>query len=80
MIGFSGGALLAFLPKAWGGMGDDLRAPFTAEEWKMGKPYQCTGRVLNIDNLPTMYDWECWPQALPHTGTLQRIEANYARY
>jgi hypothetical protein len=80
MTGFSGGLLRGCLPKARGGMGDDLRAPFTAEEWERGKPFTCTGEIIRIDSMPTAYDWESWPQLLHSTGVLQRIDANYARY
>jgi len=80
MNGFSGGLLRACLPDARGGVGDQLRAPFTPDEWVNGKVSECTGQIIRIDGMPVSYDWESWPQLLHNTGRLQFIEANYARF
>lgn len=56
------------LPPRLGGVTDDMTKPFTADEVKDGRPYEITGRILELPGLPRMYDWELHPQDASFMG------------
>jgi hypothetical protein len=79
-VGFSGGIMRLMLPDSQGGQGDILRADWTEEELRSGKPIEPTGKLILYEGLPAMYDWENRPQTLPEMpGFIQSIESNFSR-
>lgn len=49
------------LPPQFGGIPDDIAAPFNEDEKISGRPFSITGKVIKTPGLPDMYDHEIHP-------------------
>jgi hypothetical protein len=85
-VGFSGGIIHMCLSEKYGGINHITLPEFSDKEIELGRPHPPTGEILRLRGLPSMYDWEMYPQmfagmeGLEEPGTIFHGLHNYAKY